>query len=115
MSSFGDELKDFLFDNNKTLEIEFDSDDVSDIANKMDRLVSLANESFSKSNGDVNTITPKIRAGILRLTRLEEYELSVFYQQELDRIEKKSKQRILLIVILVVILFSAIGAMAVFG
>jgi hypothetical protein len=113
MSSFGDELN-WLFDNNKVLEIEFDSDDVSDIANKMDKLVGLANESLSKGQ-DINSITPKIRAGILRLTRLEEYELSVFYQHELDRVEKKSKQKIVLIVVLVIILFAAIGAMAVFG
>jgi hypothetical protein len=105
----------FKDESDKALDIQFEDSDVKDICKKLDHLIALANKSISEDETDLESISAKIRSGIMRLELLSQYELMVFYQKELDLIQKRKNNKIYLLVIIGILVFGYLIFIAFFA
>jgi hypothetical protein len=104
---------DYLFD--KADEVEFNSQEVNDITNKLDELQLGAHKAIEDGTS-VQIFRTKIRSGIQRLKRLGEIDTARFYESEYSKISRGVMMgRLFIVFIFVALIVMAAGGFEVYA
>lgn len=93
--------------NKQANEINYTSNEVDDIIKNLDQLLTSARQAQQNDSAE-NIFTTKIRSGIMRLKRIGEIEMAVFYEKELKKIQLTKIGNRLLFGLVIVLIFGGL-------
>ena len=93
--------------NKQANEINYTSNEVDDIIKNLDQLLTSARQAQQNDSSE-NIFTTKIRSGIMRLKRIGEIEMAVFYENELKKIQLTKIGNRLLFGLFIVLIFGGL-------